>query len=569
MTSAKEAAHHAAHRARRGASPRSPMAARTWLRRGREAVGLALSALLLAAPFAVSAQPANGPAQPGQPAWFGLKLPGPETDPVRGAVDLAALDLPTLPASFGPGPRSPLLAGPAIKADVAKIVDFSLQSHAEGDFLWGRVTGRPGYDRTVAWVAEQLRAAGLADAHLETFTAPPFALPVAGEMRLIGSDAFGAGSRDIVLQSLMVGGKGPVNGSVTAPLVYVGQATDADLAGRDLRGKIAVINATPNPGIYSTNEAGRFQVVLAAGAVGAIEILEQPGNMKSFDGDRHGCGTGLCFTLGGEDGFFLMNALGAAANAGQTVTTRLTAKSETLTDAKVANVVATLPGRTDRAVIVNAHADAWFTGADDNASGLATFLALARYFAKQPKPERTLVFVVSAGHHTAANGMTAFRAVHDKDFVARADLIVNLEHVASSGLVRSTVERQDDNFGYRTVATTEEFPKQVGVSNRAPYLIDLWRQGVSCFGLSTQRVVDTLNPGELLWFRDRPTPTTQMISAGTLYHTSGETVASVPDAGLERAARFHAYLIAEAARAPAALLNGAPWTPRQACPRTP
>ncbi|MCW2989303.1 MAG: hypothetical protein JWM24_2241, partial [Solirubrobacterales bacterium] len=87
--------------------------------------------------------------------------------------------------------------------------------------------------------------------------------------------------------------------------------------------------------------------------------------------------------------------------------------------------------------------------------------------------------------------------------------------------------------------------------------------------LSMQRVVDTLNPGELLRFSDLPTPTTQMISAGPLYHTSGETVASIPDAGLERAARFHAYLIAEAANAPTALLKGAPWTPHPGCPRTP
>ena len=482
---------------------------------------------------------------------------------------MVSLDLPSVPASFGPGPRSPELAGARIKADVARVVAFSMQSRAEGDFLWGRVTGRPGYDRTVAWAAEQMRAAGLKDAHLEPFVAPTFSLPLASEVRLVASDAFGAGSRDIAFQSVMVGGKGPVNGSATAALVYVGQGTDADLAGRDLRGKIAVINGTPNPGVYSTNEASRLKVVVAAGAVAAIEILEQPGNMKSFDGDRHGCGTALCFTLGGEDGFFLMNVLGAAAKGGQTVTARVAAKSETLTDAKVANAVATLPGRTDRVVIVNAHADAWFVGADDNASGLATFLALARYFAKQPKLERTLVFVVSAGHHTAANGLAAFRAAHDGDVVSRTDLVVNLEHVASSGLSRSAVERQDNNFGFKTLATTAEFPKQVGVSNRAPFLVDLWRQGVTCFGLSVQRVVDAQNPGELLRFVDRPTPTTQMISAGPLYHTSGETVDSIPDAGLERAARFHAFLITEAANAPVALLNGGPSASRPGCPRTP
>jgi hypothetical protein len=496
-------------------------------------------------------------------------LPGPETDPVLGIIKTTAQDLPTLPPNVGPGPHSPVLAGAAIKADVQRIVEFSLESRARGEFLWGRVTGRPAYHDTVAWVADELRQAGLKDAHLEEFRAPPLALPLSGEVRLIANEAFGEGSRDIVLQSAMVGGRGPVNGTATAPLIYVGQATDADLAGRDLRGKIAVINASPDPSLFHAYEAGRFQVVMAAGAAGAIEILRQPGNMKSFDSERHGCGTSLCFTVGGEDGYFLMNALGAAAKAGQTLVGQLNATSETLTDAKVANVVATLPGKTDRVVIVNAHADGWFAAADDNASGLATLLALARYFANQPKLERTLVFIASAGHHTPANGLTGFRALHNGDIVARTEFIVNLEHIAATGVAPSGLERPKNNFGYKTLAATTEYPMQVGVSNRAPYLIDLWKQGVTCFGLSLQRVVDSLNPGELFAFADLQTPQTQMSMAGPLYHTTGDTVSSIPEAGLERAARFHAFLISRSANASLALLRGGAWTSSSKCPATP
>lgn len=124
-------------------------------------------------------------------------------------------------------------------------------------------------------------------------------------------------------------------------------------------------------------------------------------------------------------------------------------------------------------------------------------------------------------------------------------------------------------FGRKWLATTTEFPKQIGVSNRAPFLIDLWRQGATCFGLNTQRVVDQRNPGELGRFAELPVAQTQMISAGPVYHTSGETVSSVPPEGLERAARFHAYFIAEGAKAPAALLNGGAWKPRTSCPPTP
>jgi hypothetical protein len=129
------------------------------------------------------------------------------------------------------------------------------------------------------------------------------------------------------------------------------------------------------------------------------------------------------------------------------------------------------------------------------------------------------------------------------------------------------------------------------VSNRAPFLIDLWRQGAACFGLSIQRVVDTTPPGELGSFRSiqrmagfldpassgrykalrdvTDVPMTQMISAGPLYHTTGEGVDSVPPEGLERAARFYAYMIQEADRARPELLTGGAWTPRQSCPATP
>jgi hypothetical protein len=479
-------------------------------------------------------------------------------------------DLPARPAIFGPGPKAPLLAGSAVHKDLETIIGFSHESRAAGDYLWGRVTGRPAYDRTVSWVAEQLTNAGLADTAVERFTAHSVHLPVSGEVRLIGTDAMGEGSGDIVLHSAMVGGIGPVTGAVTAPMIYVGQALDADLADRDLTGKIAVLVSQPSPSLYAAMPERRIGAVLKAGAVAALEIQIQPGNLKNFDRDRHGCGTGLCFTLGGEDGYFLQNVLGRAAKAGTPVIASLSARSETL-DPELANVVATIPGKTDRAVIIDAHADGWFGGADDNGSGLAVMLAMARYFASQPQLERTLVFVASAGHHSSTvNGMRAFRAVHEDDYVAKADLILNIEHPAQSEMMRSYLFRQNHNFGPRVIAASGDLPKQVAVNNRAPFLIDLWRQGVKCFGLDVQRVVDAALPGELNAFADlKAVPQTQMIASGGVYHTSGDDLYAVPPAALERAARFHAFFIREVANAPVELLQGADWSAAKVCPETP
>lgn len=510
------------------------------------------------------------PARSDTPAWSSLRLPGPETDPIKGPLGEADPRLPARPATFGPGPTDSALDGAALRRDVATIVGFSHESRAAGDYLWGRVTGRPAYDKTVAWTAAELRRAGLADVRLEPFRATGVSLPVSGEVRLIGTEAMGPGSRDIVLASAMVGGDGPVDGAVTAPLVYAGQGLDADLVGRDLKGKVAVIVATPDPSLYAAVPSNRLAAAMDAGAVGAIEILAQPGNLKSFDRDRHGCGRRLCFTVGGEDGFFLQSLLGEAAKAGKTVTATLSATSETL-DREVSNVVAVLPGRTDRTVIIVAHADGWFGGADDNASGLAVMLGLARHFARQPKLERTLVFVASAGHHSAgANGVRAFRARHEEDYVARADLILNLEHPAQSAMMRTYVERRNDNFGSTMVTASGDLAKQVAVNNRAPFLVDLWRQGIACFGLEAQRIVDSALPGDLNGFSDlKDVPQTQMIASGGVYHTTGDDLYSVPPQALERAARFHAYLVAMAANAASETLRGSAVTPAKRCPPTP
>src|SRR5205085_9316243 len=135
---------------------------------------------------------------------------------------------------------------------------------------------------TVEWAVSELKKAGLKDAHVEDFAAP-LTIPVAGEVRLHGSAEFGTGSENVVLASAMVGGRNAVNGTVTAPLLYVGHATDADLVGRDVKGKVAVLHSTPNPGLFSTNEVGRLAALIKLGAAAVIEILEQPGNMQSFD----------------------------------------------------------------------------------------------------------------------------------------------------------------------------------------------------------------------------------------------------------------------------------------------
>ena len=538
--------------------------------------GLLLATVMAAIPAAASAAP-----------WFGQKPPPTAAnDPTKEMIATTSADLPEQPARFAPGPRSPVFEGKRMLADVKTAVGFALESRASGDVVWGRVSGTPAYDHAIAWMESELKAAGLKDAHLESF--PTFvSLPTSSKLTLIADPAWADGSQNLVLTSAIPGGRGPVNGDLTAPMIYVGHGTHADLAGRDLHGKIAVMHDTPNPGLFSADEVGRAGELIKAGAAGVIQILDQIGNVQSYDTDRAGCGTGLCFTLGGGDGYFLENMLGKAADAGKTVSAHLQATGETK-HTTAANAVATIPGKTKRTILINAHADSWFAGADDNGTGMATALALARYFAKGPQPTHTIVFLISAGHHSAAAGIPEFRLKHEHDYVDAADLIINLEHVAATGMVREQSVTQDDNFGRPMIATSTELPMSVAVNDRSPFVMGLWRKGVDCFGLSVQRVVDSVLPGEpggfnahpgglnperAPLFKDLPKrddiPITHMMSLGPLYHTSGEVVDTIPAAGLERAGRFFAYMIQSADKASPEMVRKGPFKGGAACPATP
>ncbi len=95
-------------------------------------------------------------------------------------------------------------------------------------------------------------------------------------------------------------------------------------------------------------------------------------------------------------------------------------KSETIT---LRNVIGIIPGTkpelAGQSVVIGAHYDhlglGWpdvrkenrgrvHPGADDNASGVALLLELARYFSSRPKPDRTLVFVAFTGEEAGKLG---------------------------------------------------------------------------------------------------------------------------------------------------------------------
>ena len=496
--------------------------------------------------------------------WFGTPLPPPASDPRQPVMKYGDGFAP-LPVAFShrPGRADDLLDGAALKRDQRRIVDFSLESLAAGDKVWGRRAATPAFMHTIEWTVNAFKSAGLESAAVESY-------PVSGSMwapqswrvQLGGDAAFGAGSETVTLQSAFPqpGGTTIPGGSITAPVVFVGHGTDADLAGRDVAGRIAVVHVRPEPSLFGSAEQGVAAKLAEKGAVGVINAIEGPGNAQYID-PRFACGKAPCFIIGGQDAWFLQQVIGKAATAGVLDRLKMTLSlaAEERSSLRSANGVAVVRGQSPKRIIVNAHADGYFQGGDDNASGLALLVGLARYFAKQPQPAHTLMFVASGGHHGPGNGPAALVAAHP-ELKDNTLLVINLEHVAYLDAVRGKT-RAANNIGMVWETSVTESAKAVGVTNESPFLIDLWSRAPRCFGVATYQLPSAGVSGDLGGYRPLNVPMTQMIQSGTFYHSSGDVYEQVPSEGLERAARFHAWFIEQVDRAPETMIAAGKGSP--------
>ncbi len=492
--------------------------------------------------------------------WFNVPLPPPfGAAPAVMVGDRQPRSV-VLPAGE---PAAPELVGTAIRADLDAIVGFAKESRTTKEIgsgqMWGRVTGFPSSTKTVSWAVEQFKKAGIADVRVQPIAQEAnasFWMPLSWEVRLLADPAFGPGSRDVVLESAIpLSPSNLPSGTMTAPLVYVGTANPSVLQHIDVKGKIAVQLTVPQGHMLFERGviASRSQDLLKRGAVGVFNLVRLPGNERSRDFSN--CGN-PCFNLGGRDGLFLESVLDRASQAGlgDKVRVQIALKTETRSGLKAENGIAVIPGRSDEVIILNAHVDGWFDGAGDNADGLAVLIGLARHFAKPAnRPDRTLVFVASAGHHSPGmNGPRNF-VTANPDLVKRAILMLNIEHVAQRNFspARSTF---DD--GYRqAVADSGEAPIVPGVSNDAPFLHGLMQQGVTRYGVNFISTTSEVESGETGGYSGLNLARITVIQAPPLYHTTGEVSDVISTPGLERIARFFAFFVKEVGKAPRAQVN--------------
>jgi len=484
-------------------------------------------------------------------AWFGVLPPFANGDPNGPVVDLRTVSAPVARVPGGEE-RYTDLTGVRIRRDLETIVGFSRQSRAAGDRVWGRVTGFPAGLATHAWAAEQFRAAGLQNVQVQRYEASaPMWWATDWEVRIVADPAYGAGSRDVVLESAVpTSGSQIPGGSISAPLVHVGSVADAALPAVDVRGKIAVQHLKPESGAYSerTRTTERARELTKRGAVAVLNVIEQTANMRVRDFGN--CGA-PCFNIGTADGAFLEGVIKQAGGRGPAAEVRaqLRLVATTRSDLTGQNAFGLIPSKlgsiSGESIIVNAHADGWYDAAGDNADGLAVLLAMARHFSRQEnRLDRTLVFVASGGHHsTGLNGPSNFVRLN-RDLAGKAVLVLNLEHIAQFQIVAGSWKAQP-----------AEQPMNFGISNTAAFLMDLGKRGVERYAFNLNPTFTSSVPGDLGGYETLNVPRVQAIHSGPMYHTSGDVLESISVPGLERAARFYTYFVTEVARASRSVID--------------
>ena len=422
--------------------------------------------------------------------------------------------------------------GLRMKSTVNEIVAISLQSRDDGNKYWGRIAGTKYEAMTKDFIEKKFRAYGLDDVHTQEFPLPPQWIPTNWDY------TFTSGGKSYTFQSVnpAVGSEPTPPGGLDLDVVWVGTGTAADFAGRDVKGKAALIHSIPAPGSMGHSAAYNGAMARAfqngAAAIGVIygisdnfAIWQGLGNAGLADARL----TVPAFFMGYQDGKVIREILGS----GQPVRLKMKADIERRMGLKSMSIFGTLPGVSGENIIVMAHMDGWYEAALDNASGLSTMLALAEYFSQTPKQQRrrSITFIGTAGHHTGSPG-SRWLHEHRDTALAKTVLAINCEHVSVS----------DTKYWNERLRKANVVAPRRWWVNGSPKLLDIVLNSYATFGVGLIADMDPNASGEM-GIMARDVPSIQIIRSPVTKHTDDDKAAWVPAAGLEASARAYARII--------------------------
>jgi hypothetical protein len=376
------------------------------------------------------------------------------------------------------------------------------------------------------WVEQKFKAAGLQNVNRQYFTLSPQFFPTNWNLTATG------GGKTVAFSTVRTAGPAttPAAGLELDP-VWVGLGTESDYLGRDVKGKLVVINSVPTPAVISHSATwnGAMERAAKKGAAAVVINLAIPGTnwQVQLNGGVQGVPT---FSIGTDDA----NTLRTMMEAGP-VKMKALLQGETKTGLRDANVWGTLPGNgsSDEDIVIFAHHDAYFEGAVDNASGMSVMVGLAEFFSKIPQAERrrTIKFLTTSGHHA---GSTGTNWMHDNrsTFFAKTAVVFNVEHVsATQTYIRGPVVRESNNVTARRWWV-------YGSDKLASIALNAFKT----FGVTLYHDMEDTCCGDSSVIQ-RDVPNIVIMESPVYYHTDHDSPNIVPDAGLEAAGRAFAKIV--------------------------
>jgi aminopeptidase YwaD len=373
--------------------------------------------------------------------------------------------------------------------------------------LEGRASGTPGADRAARHIARVFQDAGLrpggdAGSFLQAFQ-------VATGTRLGATNALtvlGPTPRTLALGSDFVPLGVSTDGDVTGDVVFVGYGITApdlhydDYAGVDVRDKIVIaMTQEPRakdpgspfrrPDAYHYSERRHKIINAREHGARAILLVSHPGSdrdaLPALRGVSQPWGILAAAVTRPVADSLLARAGKPLADRAAAIDQAMTPQSSALTGVSLrlqttlmrehgttANVIGVLPGTDPKlgqeAIVLGAHYDhlgrggegslapdqlgTVHPGADDNASGTAVIMGLARAFAAAGGAPRTLVFIAFSGEEMGLIG-SAHYARHPTVALNKTVLMVNVDMVGRLRDGKVYVGGVESGHGLRSVVT--------------------------------------------------------------------------------------------------------------------
>ena len=343
----------------------------------------------------------------------------------------------------------------------------------------GRASGTAGGDRAARYLAERLAAVGINPGGDGGTFFQSLAVGSGARVRAgTALDRLGAAPAAFALGRDFLPHGGSLAGEVSGDVVFVGYGVtapgggDGDYTGVDVRGKVALaldggpaqtgdVQPSRLDKLISARRRGAAALLIAGDSLPSLEETSVPVRLVSAAVTRAAADVLLApagKTVSGLVAELSRSRAPISLATGARVEVRVGLERA---ERHAANVIGVLPGRDPElaaeAVVLGAHYDhlgrgggVVHPGADDNASGTAVVLGLARAFAAAGGTSRTLVFALFAGEEVGLLG-SAHYTRHPALPISRTAAMLNFDMVGRMTNERLSVGGVDSGTGLRAM----------------------------------------------------------------------------------------------------------------------